>query len=79
MIVRLYYCDGLCETPVVFRWLFENRDGFYIFFAVGCASGSYVEWFFVRRGRGRLLFFAFRIIISIFFVCSCYPKSVFPR
>ena len=64
------YCDGLCGTPVVFRWLVENRDGFYIFFAVGCASGSYVEWFFVGSGAGEGSFTVFCFLYNyLYFFC----------
>ena len=30
-VTHANYCDGLCGTPVIFRWLVENRDWFYIF------------------------------------------------
>ena len=62
----------LCGTPV--RCLVENRDGFYIFFAVGCVSESY---FFLCVGRGRgevgrgrlfFLLFASHKLLVIFFM-----------
>ena len=64
---------GYVERPSYSAGSLKIVMGFTFFFAVGCASGSYVEWFFVGSGtgRGRLLFFAFCIIICIFFVCSC--------
>ena len=44
--------------------------GFTFFFAVGCASGSYVEWFFVGSGAGEGSFTVFCFLYNyLYFFC----------
>ena len=69
------------ERPSYIAGSLKIVMGFTFFFALGCASASYVEWFFVGSGAGEGSFTGFCFLYNyLYFFCMfLLSKSAFPN